>query len=101
MNRPANASVQTKAILRAFAANSTEWRYGRSLTQETGVKSGTLYPLLIRLADGGFLESKWLEPERPGVPPRHAYRLTTKGLALATEQAEPNLGSGARPLGAT
>jgi len=63
------------------------WRYGYDLSKDTGLSSGTLYPLLIRLSDQGLLESQWLEPERPGKPPRHAYRLTSTGLALARTMA--------------
>ena len=59
------------------------WQYGYVLSKETGLKSGTLYPLLIRLSDQGLLESQWQEPELPGKPPRHSYRLTTSGRALA------------------
>jgi len=59
------------------------WQYGYELSKKTGLKSGTLYPLLIRLSDQGLLESRWQEPERPGIPPRHAYRLTANGLAFA------------------
>jgi len=59
------------------------WQYGYELCKETGLSSGTLYPLLMRLSDQGLLESHWQEPERPGKPPRHAYRLTSKGLAFA------------------
>lgn len=64
------------------------WHYGYELSKQTSLKSGTLYPLLIRLSDQGLLESQWLEPERPGKPPRHAYRLTSDGLAFAREIVE-------------
>jgi DNA-binding PadR family transcriptional regulator len=63
------------------------WRHGYELSQQTGLKSGTLYPLLIRLSDQGWLEARWTEPEREGRPPRHEYRLTREGAALASKQA--------------
>ena len=50
---------------------------------ETGLKSGTLYPLLMRLADDGLLESEWHPPVPPARAPRHAYRLTAAGRAFA------------------
>jgi PadR family transcriptional regulator, regulatory protein PadR len=65
------------------------WQHGYELSKQTGLKSGTLYPLLIRLSDQGLLESQWQEPERSGKPPRHAYKLTASGLALARELAAP------------
>ena len=78
-----NQSVQTRALLRTFLDQPLAWRYGYELSKATKLQSGTLYPLLIRLGDQGFLESKWVEPTQPGKPPRHAYRLTATGKALA------------------
>jgi len=84
-----NRSAQTRELLRAMARQAGLWQYGYELSKQTGLKSGTLYPLLIRLSDQGLLESKWQEPERLGKPPRHAYKLTASGLALAREIAAP------------
>jgi DNA-binding PadR family transcriptional regulator len=85
MNRRPNISRQTCTALAAFLAQPREWRYGYDLSRETGLKSGTLYPLLIRLHDQGFLEAEWRPSEKVGRPPRHAYRLTASGLALARQ----------------
>jgi len=86
MPRRPNNSRQTRTLLAAFLERSRTWRHGYDLSKETGLRSGTLYPLLMRLSEQGLLESRWQEPERPGLPPRHVYRLTTAGLALAREQ---------------
>ncbi len=86
MPRTANISPQTRTVLAALASQPQAWRYGYDLARETGLKSGTLYPLLIRLADQGFLEAEWRQPLQPGRPPRHAYRLTEQGLALSAER---------------
>lgn len=59
------------------------WRHGYDLIEEIGVKSGTLYPLLMRLEDDGILESEWRPPVPPARAPRHAYRLTASGRAFA------------------
>ena len=72
-----------------MAPKPRTWHYGYQLSKDTGLKSGTLYPLLIRLSDQDMLESEWREPESPGKPPRHAYRLTANGLALARAMALP------------
>ena len=87
MARKPNSSPQTQVLLAALSRKPCTWRYGYDLSKDTGLSSGTLYPLLIRLSDQGLLESQWLEPERPGKPPRHAYRLTSNGLALARTMA--------------
>src|ERR1700688_5288727 len=86
MPRKPNNSRQTRALLAAFLERSGLWRHGYDLSKETGLKSGTLYPLLMRLSEQGLLESRWQETERPGLPPRHVYRLTASGQALAQEQ---------------
>lgn len=87
MPRAPNISRQTLAVLAALLTQPQAWRYGYDLSKETGLKSGTLYPLLIRLADQGLLEAEWRAPLTPGRPPRHAYRLTDAGIALARTRA--------------
>lgn len=88
MSRKPNSSRQTRTLLAMFLDRSQTWRHGYDLSKETGLKSGTLYPVLMRLSEQGLLESHWQDPERPGLPPRHVYRLTSSGLALAREQAQ-------------
>ncbi len=88
MARRSNISSQTRTLLATLANQPQAWRYGYDLTKETGLKSGTLYPLLIRLADQGLLETEWRAPLQPGRPARHAYRLTSTGAALAATQRE-------------
>jgi PadR family transcriptional regulator PadR len=63
--------------------------------KETGLLSGTLYPLLMRMTDNGLVEAEWREPAQPGRPARHAYRLTAEGLALALalEEGRPFRGA--------
>jgi DNA-binding PadR family transcriptional regulator len=86
MPRKPNTSRQTRVLLAALLERRQTWRHGYDLSKETGLRSGTLYPLLMRLSEQGLLESCWQDAERPGLPPRHAYRLTASGLALAREQ---------------
>jgi DNA-binding PadR family transcriptional regulator len=74
-------SPQTLRVLERFIERPTAWRYGYDLSRETGLKSGTLYPILMRLAKHQLLETKWVTTE-DGVPPRHTYRLTPNGAAF-------------------
>jgi DNA-binding PadR family transcriptional regulator len=73
------------ALLEALSAQTQQWRHGYELMKETGLLSGTLYPLLMRMTDQGLVEAEWREPEQLGRPARHAYRLTAAGVALAHE----------------
>ena len=78
-------SPQTRRVLERFAERPSAWCYGYELSRETGLKSGTLYPILMRLAKFSLLETKWVTTE-DGVPPRHTYRLTPKGAEVARAQ---------------
>ena len=75
-NRP--PSAQAVRVLRTLAADPARWRYGYDLTAEVHLKSGSLYPILVRLADRGLLETSW-EPGQGSRPPRHLYRLSLAG----------------------
>lgn len=99
MPRRPNISKQTRIALLALLERRQDWCYGYELMERTGIASGTLYPMLIRLCDQGNLEARWVPSPHEGRPPRHAYRLTPSGLALAcTNQADnaphANLGKG-------
>jgi PadR family transcriptional regulator, regulatory protein PadR len=87
MSHRRRPSPQTVAVLGALAAEPTAWRYGYELGLEVGLKAGSLYPILMRLADQGLLESIWETDPPHGRPPRHLYRLSTSGLAVATDLA--------------
>jgi PadR family transcriptional regulator, regulatory protein PadR len=87
MPRPPNASPQTRLLLAVLSAEPRTWRHGYELAKQTGLSSGTLYPLLMRLHEQGLLAARWSETEQRGRPPRHLYRPTAAGLALARDQA--------------
>jgi PadR family transcriptional regulator PadR len=87
MPRSRPPSAQTISVLQALAAEPTRWRYGYDLGTQLGLKSGSLYPILVRLADRGLVDAMW-EQGAPGKPPRHMYRLTAAGLSEAARLAE-------------
>jgi PadR family transcriptional regulator, regulatory protein PadR len=76
--------VQTLSVLAVLSQLPSEWQHGYALAKQTELKSGTLYPILIRLADRGLVEACWQDEPQPGRPRRHLYRLTAAGLASAT-----------------
>jgi PadR family transcriptional regulator, regulatory protein PadR len=76
-------TTPTLVVLSALLRSPTEWRYGYDLSRETELKSGSLYPLLIRLKDQGWLQSKWHQAENQ--KPRHMYRLTALGQRMARQ----------------
>ena len=85
MTRSRRPSAQTIAVILALAESPSTWRYGYELCQQLDLMPGSVYPILIRMTDRRLLETMW-EAEAPhGRPPRHQYRLTGSGRALATE----------------
>jgi len=85
MPRGATFSAQTLAVLAALASEPSSWRHGYDLARETDLKSGTLYPILVRLADREIVEACWESGQPSGRPRRHLYRLTGQGLTVAQE----------------
>ena len=85
MKQDREFSPQTLSVLAALSEQPSQWQHGYALASKAGLKSGTLYPILIRLADRGLLEACWQEEPQPGRPRRHLYRLTAGGLASARE----------------
>jgi PadR family transcriptional regulator PadR len=88
MARIRRSSGQTLNLLQALMDEPRKWHHGYELSKATNLLSGTLYPILMRLSDRGFLEHKWQETPEAGRPPRHVYRLTAKGIAHAREQID-------------
>jgi DNA-binding PadR family transcriptional regulator len=78
-------SPQTRAVLDVLAQRTADWSHGYELSRTLGIKAGTLYPILIRLAERGLVETAWEREPPSGRPPRHLYRLTTDGAEYVRE----------------
>jgi PadR family transcriptional regulator PadR len=93
-------SPQTLQVLDSFLHGPKDWKYGYDISRNTGLKSGTLYPILMRLAERKLLETSW-ETAEVGKPPRHLYRLTMDGMRFAREhdlvRSSSRVGRVARP----
>jgi PadR family transcriptional regulator PadR len=83
MTRTRMLSSQARTLLAVLLHANGKWSHGYELARLADVKSGTLYPLLIRLEAQGYLDAEWQQPSEGGRPPRHAYRLTASGVQLA------------------
>jgi DNA-binding PadR family transcriptional regulator len=101
---PGDARITHPTAL-VLLAVSRGHRYGFDIIDATGLRSGTVYPILRRLEDAGLLRSRW-EPVRSAReaqrPPRRYYQITGAGAeALREAQARfpaiAKLLSGARP----
>lgn len=87
MNKGMRLSHTTLRVLRAFLDQPTNPLAGSDIWKETGVLSGSLYPILSRLEKAGWLVSEWeeLEPSMAGRPRKRLYRLTAIGARNAKQ----------------
>src|SRR5215831_3828902 len=107
MTRVRRPSAQTMAVLQALAERPDEWRYGYDLCTELAIQAGSMYPILMRLADRGLLETGWETERVPGRPARHLYRLTgarrprrdSPGMAAAPHRRWRHTGADRRRRG--
>jgi PadR family transcriptional regulator, regulatory protein PadR len=79
-------TLQVLHVLRALVDAGDSERYGLELMEETGLPSGTIYPIIARLEQAGWLASRREDPalyEKRKTPPRRYYRLTRDGAELA------------------
>ena len=83
MSRTRTLSPHARMVLAVLLDAGGHWSHGYELARLADVRSGTLYPLLIRLEAQGYLEAEWQQSAEGGRPPRHAYRLTASGVQLA------------------
>jgi PadR family transcriptional regulator, regulatory protein PadR len=85
MERARRPSPQTVSVLLALAEEPSRWSYGYDLCRSLGLKAGTVYPILIRLAERGDVHTKWEQDVPSGRPPRHLYRLSPRGAKFVAE----------------
>ncbi len=70
--------------------------YGLGLMRKTGLPSGTVYPILARLEDAGWVVSRWEDSASRG-PRKRLYQLTPVGAREALG-AEAELAPAARVM---
>lgn len=84
MNR-VRITAAVAEVLAVLLADPSAQRYGLELMRATGQPSGTLYPILLRLQEAGWVRADWeaVDPVVQGRPARRYYRLTAEGLGAA------------------
>ncbi|MEV0736696.1 helix-turn-helix transcriptional regulator [Streptomyces sp. NPDC050549] len=94
-------TLQTQLVLRALLEDPARQRYGLELCELAGLPSGTIYPILARLEQFGWLESSWEDPavhEVEGRPRRRFYGITQDGAEEAREALARTYRSRKQPL---
>ena len=79
-------TASVEQVLLLFLAEPTRERYGLEVARLARLPRGTLYRILMRMEEAGWLESAWedVDPALAGRPARRLYRPTSSGR----EQAE-------------
>jgi PadR family transcriptional regulator, regulatory protein PadR len=81
-------SIASVAVLKTIADGV---RYGFDIMDATALPSGSVYPILSRLEDAGYVRSRWEKEDtahRAGRPARRLYQITAKGSRALTEAIE-------------
>jgi DNA-binding PadR family transcriptional regulator len=80
---PSRVTRATLDVLEALMGPDDEL-YGLKIAQNAGRKVGSVYPILARLEEAGWVESSWEREERGDRGPRRRfYRFSSDGLAAA------------------
>lgn len=88
-------TTQTLAVLSLMLEDpDAEW-YGLHLSERSGLKPGTVYPILDRLLKANWVERHWeeIDPTVEGRPRRRLYRLTGIGESAARTTLDQHLAS--------
>jgi PadR family transcriptional regulator len=75
-------------VLKIFLQDPGQSRYGFELMRLTGLASGSLYPMLARLEQAGWLTKgkENIDPHAEGRPPRLHYTITGTAVTAARLQ---------------
>ena len=76
---------QTMTVLSALL-DETESLAGSNIASVTGLASGTLYPILIRLEEAKWIKSEW-ESKDKDAPRRRLYSMTALGAKRSRQEA--------------
>ena len=91
-NRPVpptpRMTLPTQLVLRVMLADPAAHYYGLQLIEATGRPGGTIYPIMARLEQVGWVTSDWEDPTEhitEGRPRRRYYRFTDDGAERARD----------------
>ncbi|MGW6471108.1 PadR family transcriptional regulator [Streptomyces nigra] len=79
-------TIAVLEVLLAATDDAPAW--GLSICRDADLGSGTVYPILDRLLERGWVTSRTEAEPHPGRPPRRYYELTGTGRHQATQALE-------------
>jgi PadR family transcriptional regulator, regulatory protein PadR len=83
-------SRTTLEVLAYFVEARDKPVYGNEIIKGTGLKSGTIYPILDRLEGAGWLTAEWEDIDQSAEkrPRRRNYRLSGLGVGAANRELD-------------
>lgn len=78
-------TTQTLKVMGVLLSERQSEFSGADIARSTRLASGTLYPILLRLEQAGWAESRWEagKPRELGRPRRRFYKITGIGASKA------------------
>jgi PadR family transcriptional regulator PadR len=85
MGEEPRMTLQTLRVLKLLRDAPPEGCYGLEISKGAGLPTGSIYPILARLEQAGWLISAWedIDEAAEGRRRRRYYRLTTAGAERA------------------
>jgi PadR family transcriptional regulator, regulatory protein PadR len=87
MPAPQRLTAPTVEVLHELLASS-DALWGLQLVKATGRPTGTVYPILARLEDAGWITAEWETESNHTGPRRRLYRLTADGAVEGAKAVE-------------
>jgi len=84
-NSKPRLTEQTLKVLAILMSSTQDEISGAEIARSTKLASGTLYPILMRLEEAGWVQSRWEteDPHELGRPRRRLYQATGVGMKKA------------------
>lgn len=92
MKKEPRLTLETISVIGALLERVDTELAGADIARITKLATGTLYPILFRCEEAGWLDSRWedVDPVEAGRPRRRLYRVTPLGeqaVRAATRKA--------------
>jgi PadR family transcriptional regulator, regulatory protein PadR len=95
MPPPIKLTVPFLKTITVFINSPSRQYSGADICRETKLFSGTVYPLLYKLEEKGWIKGAWeeIDPHKEGRPKKRLYQITSSGVVhgrkLVTEHFPP------------
>ena len=85
MGADVRITLQTLQVLRIMLNDPVAEHYGLEISRQSGLPTGSIYPILTRLETAGWITSAWedIDESAAGRRRRRYYRLTSYGAQRA------------------